>query len=149
MSDEDPRLQPARLPSSTGHHADFYRWCRGHELRFQRCSDCGAWRHVPRPRCDACLSDAWEWQPVKGTGTLHCWTVVQRALHPSFADEVPYAPAIVELDEGPRIVSWVTDLDVADYRVGLPLQLWFDDLNDDVALPKFRPLRNERDGTDG
>ena len=145
MSD-DPRLAPSRLPGDSGYHAEYYAWCRKHELRFQRCTGCGAWRHVPRPMCGECLSRAWEWAPVKGSGTIHCWTVVRRALNPAFAGDVPYAPVIVELDEGPRIPTWVTDLAFEDYRVGLPVEVWFDDVSDAVALPKFRP--SVRNGSD-
>jgi uncharacterized OB-fold protein len=130
---------PSRLPSDGLYHKDFYAWCRRHELRFQRCTGCGTWRHVPRPMCAECQSTEWEWARVAGTGRIHCWTVVHRALNKAFADDVPYAPVIVELDEGPRIPSWV-DMPIEALKVGARVEVWFDDVNDDVALPKFKPV---------
>jgi len=139
MSDVDPAADPSRLPSDTGYHKEFYAWCRKHELRFQRCTDCGTWRHVPRPRCARCHSDQWEWARSAGKGRIHCWTVVHRALNPSFAGDVPYAPAIVELDEGPRIPTWITGLGFDEYVIGKRVEVWFHDVTESVALPKFRP----------
>lgn len=129
-----------RLPLLRGYTADFYEWCHKRELRFQRCRDCATWRHPPRPMCGACHSMDWEWAQTAGRGKVYCWTTVHQALDPAFAEAVPYAAVIVELDEGPRLATWVTDLPPAELWVGMPVEVWFDEIGDAVALPKFRPL---------
>jgi len=126
------------LPRGEDLHAEFYQFCRNHELRFQRCSDCEAWRHMPRECCEACGSFDWSWQPSSGQGTLFSWTIIHRALHPSFADDVPYAVAIVEMQEGVRLVSGLVDVPNDSLQIGLPLQVVFEDVTSEVTLPKFR-----------
>lgn len=128
------------LPRGEEFNGEFYRFCRQHELRFQRCQACGTWRHMPRESCQACGSFDWTWEPVAGTGEVFSWTVIHRALHPGFSEDLPYAAVVVELQEGVRIVSHVLDLPVDELRVGLPVRVVFDDVTPEVTLPKFRPL---------
>ena len=77
-NDALPYAKP--LPVLEGLSGEFYAWCRQGELRFQRCTDCGTFRHVPRELCAQCNSFAWEWARSSGRGTVYTWTVVQRAL---------------------------------------------------------------------
>lgn len=128
------------LPRLAGYAAEFYAFCRRRELRFQRCSGCGRWRHVPRTLCAGCGSDAWEWARSAGTGRIHTWSVTHRPMHPAFL-EVPYAVVVVELDEGPRVVTWVRDVAPAALAVGMPVAVDFEDVTDAVTLPVFRPRR--------
>jgi uncharacterized OB-fold protein len=128
-----------RMPLLRGYTKDFYQWCHDGELRFQRCRDCATWRHPPRPMCGSCHSLRWDWAPTAGKGKVHCWTVVYQALDAAFADDVPYVAAIVELDEGPRLATWVTGLPPDQLYVGMPVEVWFDPLDAQAALPKFRP----------
>lgn len=131
------------LPRGEEFNGEFYRFCKQHELRFQRCRDCGAWRHMPRESCQACGSFNWAWERAAGKGQVFSWTVIHRALHPGFAAELPYAAVVVELEEGVRIVSHVLDLPVDQLRVGLPVEVVFDDVTPEITLPKFRPLENQ------
>jgi uncharacterized OB-fold protein len=64
---------------------------------------------------------------------------VYQALDPAFAAAVPYAAVVVELEEGPRLATWVTGIAPDELRVGMPVELWFDDISDEVTLPKFKP----------
>ena len=131
------------LPRGEDFNGEFYQFCKQHELRFQRCRDCGAWRHMPRESCQACGSFNWAWERAAGKGQVFSWTVIHRALHPGFAAELPYAAVVVELEEGVRIVSHVLDLPVDQLRVGLPVEVVFDDVTPEITLPKFRPLENQ------
>jgi uncharacterized protein len=126
------------LPELDGHSGDFYRFCRQGELRFQRCKSCSAWRHVPREMCAECGSFDWEWARSSGRGRLFTWTVVTRALHPAFADSVPYAPAVIELEEGVRLLSQVLDCPPAELEVGMPVEVVFRPVTSEVTLPMFR-----------
>jgi uncharacterized OB-fold protein len=126
------------LPAMAGFAREFYEHCQRGDLRFQRCTSCGKWRHVPRHKCGSCASWEWEWARSSGRGQVFSWTVVSRPMHPDFVDDVPYAPAIIEMDEGVRLVSWVVDCPPEELRKGLPVQVFFDAVTDEVTLPKFR-----------
>jgi uncharacterized OB-fold protein len=139
MKADTPVHTNKRLPVLAGYSQEFYEWCHKRELRFQRCESCGAWRHPPRPMCASCHSLQWEWAPTKGSGKVYCWTTVYQPLDPAFADDVPYAAVVVELDEGPRLTTWVTGISPDELRVGMPVELWFDDITNEVTLPKFKP----------
>lgn len=127
------------LPRGEHYNGEFYGYCKRHELRFQRCSDCQTWRHMPRESCRHCGSFNWTWERSSGIGKIFSWTVIHRALHPGFSDDLPYAAVVVELDEGVRVVSQV-NLDVADLRVGLLVEVVFEDVTPDTTLHKFRPV---------
>ena len=126
------------LPSLEGLSGEFYDWCRQQELRFQRCGDCGAWRHVPRELCAVCGSWEWEWARSSGRGSVFTWTVVARALHPAFQADVPLAPTVVELEEGVRLLSQVVDCPPDELEIGMPVEVVFDAVTEAVTLPKFR-----------
>ena len=126
------------LPLMEGTTKEFYEFCKQRELRFQRCEGCGKWRHVPRPMCSACGSSRWKWAKSSGRGKVFTWTVVRRPMIPAFAGDAPYAPVVVELEEGVRMVSWIVDCDPDDIEMGMPVEVVFDDVTSDVTLPKFR-----------
>jgi uncharacterized protein len=127
------------VPAPTGLNAEFYAFCAAGELRFQRCAACRAWRHPPRYRCGACGSDAWEWERSTGRGRVFSYTITHQALDPAYADELPYAVLVVELDEGPRVVGNLRDLAPTDLRLDLPVEVVFERLSDAVGLTHFRP----------
>ncbi|MFI5398866.1 MAG: Zn-ribbon domain-containing OB-fold protein [Candidatus Binatia bacterium] len=129
------------LPATEGFAKEFYDWCKRRELRFQRCTDCGAWRHVPREMCAECGSWKWEWAKSSGRGKVFTWTVVARALHPAFQHDTPYAPVVVEMDEGVRLLSAVTDCTPDQLQIGMPVEVTFDDVTPEITLPRFRRSR--------
>jgi len=126
------------LPRRRGMAGEFYEYCKKHELRFQRCTDCGTWRHVPRDMCAKCGSFNWAWAQSSGKGKLFSWTTVMQPMLPQFADRVPYSPVVIEMDEGVRILSELVDVSNEELRLGLPVEVAFDDVTPEVTLPKFR-----------
>jgi uncharacterized OB-fold protein len=130
---------PAPRPTLDGTTAQFYEHCARGELSFQRCETCGTWRHPPRVRCAACGSARWSWQRSTGRGTVFTWTVVHQAMHPAFADAVPYAVIVVETDEGVRVVSNLRGADPESLHLGLPVEVLFERVDDNLTLPMFRP----------
>ena len=126
------------LPVMEGLAGEFYAACKRGELRFQRCGDCRAWRHVPREICARCGSWDWEWAPSAGRGRVFTWTVVTRALHPAFQDSTPYAAVVVEMDEGVRVLSQVVDCPPEELAIDMPVEVCFEAVTADVTLPKFR-----------
>ncbi len=131
---------PKMVPDPVGLNAEFYAFCAAGELRFQRCSACATWRHPPRARCAACGSDTSTWELASGRGQIYTWTITHRPLDPGFADEVPYAVLVVEMDEGPRLVGNLRGLAPSELRLGLPVEVVFEPVSDTVALTQFRPV---------
>lgn len=130
---------PLPAPKPPGLNGEWYRRLAGGELRFQRCSECGTWRHPPRLLCAACGSEAWEWAESRRAGEIFSWTVSHQALHPAFAEVVPYVVAIVALDEGVRLVCSVRDLAPDDLALGLRVRIEIAGVDADTALPYARP----------
>ena len=126
------------LPPMRGLAHDFYSYCKQHELCFQKCSQCGRWRHVPREMCPDCGSFDYQWVKSSGKGRVFSWASTDQPMLPQFADAVPYATAIVELDEGLRMATWVVDVPPHELTIGLPVEVVFDDVTNAVTLPKFR-----------
>jgi uncharacterized OB-fold protein len=88
--------------------------------------------------CAKCGSFKWEWAQSSGKGKLFSWTTAVQPMMPQFSGNVPYSPAIVELEEGVRMVSWLTDVKPEELQIGMPVEVVFDDVTPDVTLPKFR-----------
>ena len=125
------------LPVLEGLTKEFYGWCKRGELRFQRCTSCRAWRHVPRELCARCGSAAWAWERSSGRGRVFTWTLVARAMHPAFQDDVPYAAVVVELEEGVRLLSRVIDCPPEELEIDLSVAVRFQDVTAEVTLPVF------------
>jgi uncharacterized OB-fold protein len=106
---------------------------------FQRCTTCGhAWL-PPRHECPRCLNDTSTWETAGGKARLISWVVYHTAFHPAFKDRLPYTVAVVELAEGPRLISNIVDAgDPETLRIDQPLQLVIE-REGDVALPRYRP----------
>jgi len=104
-------------------------------LRLQWCATCG--RHVfyPRAVCPQCMSDDLEWVEASGAGAVHSFTVVHRA-PPDYRDDVPYVVALVDLDEGVRMMTRLVDVEPAAVSVGMPVELA---IRGEPRLPYFRP----------
>jgi uncharacterized OB-fold protein len=129
-------LKPAPVPDADS--APFWEGARAGRLVVQRCLECG--RHVFYPRlvCPHCGSSRLEWVTASGRATVYSFTVVHRA-PPPFADEAPYVVALVELAEGPRMMTRLTGLKPAEVKVGMPVEVRFVDLDEDFKLPYFGP----------
>lgn len=137
MSRTDVTAPP--VPSADGLSGQFYEHCRRHQLSFQRCSRCGRWRHIPRLTCADCGSDVWLWHKSSGRGVVYSFTVIHRALHPGLKDAMPFVCAIVELDEGVRVVARVVDMAPGTaLQAGAVVEVTYIDVTDDVVLPAFR-----------
>jgi uncharacterized OB-fold protein len=132
---------PAKpVPRGDGLNGEFYAYCARGELRLQKCGGCGAWRHMPRHSCAECGSDQWSWERSSGRGTVYTWTVCRRAFHPAFEKDLPYAVAVVAMEEGPRVVAEIVDLAPDRLRLEMPVEVVFEKVAENVVLPKFRAI---------
>lgn len=136
-------LQPQAPGIPTGETsagaAPYWEGCRQRELRYQRCDACGSANMRPAPSCARCGGRDMSWAVSQGRGRLYSWTVVWRPQHPSF--RVPYAPAIVELDEGFYLVSAIVGCEPDDLRVDMPVEVEFHPAGDEITLPYFGPAK--------
>jgi uncharacterized protein len=130
---------PKPSPVLEGLTGEYYGFCARGELRFQRCDNCGAWRHPPRVLCAACASTRWSWQRSTGRGHVFTWTVVHQAMHPAFASDVPYAVVVVETDEGVRVATNLHDAVPDVLRLDLPVEVVFERRDETLTVPAFRP----------
>ncbi len=135
----DPLASERPLPTLEGLNGDFHRHCAEGRLAFQACCGCGTRHHPPRMQCPRCGSSDMEWVASSGQGKIFTWTVTHQALHPAFADEVPYAVVVTELEEGVRLVSGIRDMQPADLEIGLPVEVVLERVADGVVLPFVRP----------
>ena len=126
------------IPQADEESAPFYDAARNHELMLMRCLSCRAWRLPSRPRCPDCWSTDTEWAKASGRARLYSWGLMHQKF-PGFDEATPYQYAIVELEEGPRIVSSVVGVADADLRADMPLVAEYDDVAEDATLIRFRP----------
>ncbi len=136
-----PMLAPFATLSPDADTREFWEFCRQRELRFQRCTACGRFRQPPLPGCPHCGSNMQEWVRVSGRGGVFSYTVVHHAAVPVIQDAVPYVVILVEFDDAPgaRLVSNLIDAAADHLRIGLPVDLVWDEPVAGVVLPRFRP----------
>lgn len=131
--------QERLLPNPDPVSQPFWDALHEHRLVLQKCGQCGAIRHYPRPVCDQCYSMEVEWADASGKGTVHSWTVSHHAFHISFKRDLPITLALIDLDEGVRLNCQLKGVDPEDIRIGLPVRVGFEDLTDDVTVPVAFP----------
>lgn len=119
----------------------FWDAAREHELVVQRCDDCSYYIHWPQVVCPRCQSDKLSTAELSGRGTIFTYTVVHHVFHPIYAGEVPYSVAIVELDEQPglRMLANIVDCPNDALRIGMAVEVTFEDREGGVTVPQFRP----------
>lgn len=117
----------------------FWNATRDHELRMQRCEACGHVRWPPGPVCPECWSRDHEWVELSGRGEVNTWVIFHREYFAAFADEIPYNVAEIQLAEGPRYLANVVDCENDDLYRGMAVEVVYEDVTEDVTLPKFAP----------
>jgi uncharacterized OB-fold protein len=140
MSDHDPIIEGRPLPQPD--HVSRVYWeaaARG-DVLYQVCPSCGNRQWYPRAVCTACGADP-EWATASGRGTVHTYTVVRQNLGRPWRDMTPYVVAMVELEEGPRIMTNITDCDPDEVRIGMPVEAYTVTVEDGLGLPFWRPAK--------
>jgi uncharacterized protein len=120
----------------------FFDGARDRKLMVQKCAACGTVMWPVKPRCNNCLIADLTWTQVSGKGTLYSFTLMHQVYHPGFAAEAPYNIAEVDLEEGLRIITNVIGCPNSALQIGMPLEVTFEDVTDEVTLPKFQPATN-------
>lgn len=105
-------------------------------MHLQCCGECGTWRYPPGPTCHDCLSTDSDWKPVSGGGELLSWVMFRKQYLPAYP--APYNAIAVRLDEGPTLISNLTEDPVAEDRpIGRRVKMTMAEMGDGVALPRF------------
>ena len=117
------RLAPTISPDTEF----FWNGLREHKLLIQRCNGCGTVRNPPQPMCPKCRSLDWEAIESSGRGTVYSYVMPHQPQFPFF--DYPYIVALLQLDEGVRIVSNLTDIDPADVQVGMPVEVYYQEFD--------------------
>jgi hypothetical protein len=126
------------LPTSGDDNRPFWEAARRNELRMQKCLDCGHIRYPINHVCPKCLSENTEWKQLSGHGEVFSYIVFHQVYHPGFAEDVPYNVAMIQLDEGPRMISNVVDVPNDEVKVGDKVEVTFEKATEEVTIPRFR-----------
>ena len=132
-----PPLPP--LPRPYQDTAAYWEAAREHRFIIQKCNNCGEFQFYPRGVCSHCLSSDLAWQDASGRGEVYSFSINYRAPHPGFADKTPFVLALVTLAEGPRMMTNIVDCDPDTVQIGMAVTVTFDDVTEEITLPKFRP----------
>jgi uncharacterized OB-fold protein len=135
MASAEKKLEKP-LPRPGHESRPFWEGAKAGKLMLPRCDACGEFWFPPSERCPHCLSTNFQWREAKGEGRIYSFVVYHRVYHPAFEADVPYVVAIVELDEGPRLLTNIVgapDKVRCDARV----RVEFVQASAEVVLPKF------------
>lgn len=125
------------VPVPDGDSRTFWEGCNEGKLLIQKCLDCKTHIFYPRAVCPHCMSDDIKWVESSGKGKVYSYTIARRAAHPSFKEDVPYVVALIELDEGVRILSNIINCNVEDVKCEMPVKVVFQN-QEGMNLPKFQ-----------
>ena len=139
--EKDKKRYTKPLPHIDEESRPFFEALQRHELYVQRCRECGDLRYHPRALCTNCLSSRTEWLRARGTGKIYTFTVTYQNQSAGFRESLPYVMAWVELDEGVKMLTNIIDCPPEQVKIGMPVEVVFEDVTPEVTLTKFRPAR--------
>jgi uncharacterized protein len=133
-------------PRPTVDDAPFWRACQDRRLVIRHCDSCHRFFHPPLPTCPRCGSFEVSWSPVSGRGTVYTYTVVHQGVHAALKGHGPYNVSVVLLDDADdvRLVTNVVDASPPDLRIGLPVEVCFEETGDGAVVPRFRRADADR-----
>jgi uncharacterized OB-fold protein len=140
------------VPDNDSEFGGYFEAAREHRLVVKKCAGCGLLRFPPGSGCPWCTSLDWTWQEVSGKGIIYSYEIIAHAIQPGFRDFTPYSVIIVELDEqrgaptpqdGLRLIANLVDDQLqpeaeANVAIGKRVDVVFQDLSPELALPQFR-----------
>ncbi len=129
------------IPEPTPETEEFWAGTRRGQLRIQRCNACGKAYFFPRPFCPFCSSKDVAWFTASGRGKLYSYVINHRPAY-GFRDDAPYVIAVVELDEGPRMMTNIIGVEPTPEHlpIDLPVEVTWEKQDDAITLPLFRPI---------
>jgi len=129
------------LPHLDEENRPWWEALQRHELYIQKCRNCGDKRYYPRALCTSCMSSSIEWVKCSGRGKVYTFTATYQNQAPGFRESLPYIMAYVELDEGVKMLTNLVDCQPEQVKIGMPVEVVYEDVTKEVTLAKFRPAR--------
>lgn len=136
----DPRVDEKTgryLPIIHNIEKPYWEAAREHRLVLQKCTHCGHVRYPIGPLCPECLSTEASWQEMSGEGKVHNYVVYHKGWTDYLKTKTPYAVVQVELAEGPRLTTNILGVQAPDVRIGMPVEVAFEDVTDTITLVQF------------
>ena len=133
-------------PPTTEVSEPFWQATRDRRLIMQWCRPCERVVFYPRELCPGCLGSDLEWRDSPGTATVYAFSVHYRTGSPEMMDRTPYVVALVDLDEGARMMTNIVGCDPDDVTVGMGVRVTWEQLSDGRHLPLFEPAAGSRPG---
>lgn len=127
---------PVIQPWSEG----FWEAARQHKLVIQECEKCGVKIFYPRKFCPECWSSDLGWSEASGRGKVYSYTITLTGVEEKFAEDLPLILAWVDLEEGVRMLTNIVDCEPDDVKIGMDVEVIFEDVTPEIALPKFKPV---------
>ena len=134
MSDLVPKPKPRPAPESL----PYWQAAREHRLALPKCEDCQKFWFPPSRTCPHCLSTKFSFENVSGKGKIFSFVTFHRVYRPAFANDVPYVVALIELDEGPRLLSNIMGVTHDQVKCEMRVEVVFDDYDEEISIPKFK-----------
>jgi uncharacterized OB-fold protein len=131
-------IPPKPLPVVDADTRPFWEGARARKLMVQRCGACRKYVFYPRALCPHCHSARLDWTEASGKGTIYSFTIARRPAGAAFQNDVPYVIALIDLEEGVRMMSNIITDDVDSVRIGQRVRVVFEDVGPEIALPKFQ-----------
>lgn len=128
------------IPEADEVSRPFFEGAKQHRLMIQKCRTCGNYLPPARQRCYICLNTDIEWVEASGKGKVYSYALMYQKYHPGFEPEIPYNIAIVQLEEGVKLPTNIVGVSNDAIRVEMPVEVTFDDITEEVSLPKFKPV---------
>src|SRR2546421_4888989 len=132
---------PKPLPVVTQENRPFWEGCRQGKLLLQYCEQCQRYQFYPRLYCMQCSASDLRWVEASGRGLVYSYTIIHQNKSPEFIHDTPYNVALVQLEEGPRMLSNIVDIEPGELQADLPVTVVFDQATDSITLLRFRPRR--------
>ncbi len=127
------------LPVPSPESEPFWQAAKQHRLAIQKCNECGGTWFPPSSVCRHCGARNARWIDATGRGKVHSFVTFHRLYHPGWEGELPYVVAVVELEEGARMLANIVGIDPVEIVCDMPVEVMFDDVTADVTIPKFQP----------
>ena len=131
------------LPVPSKWSQPFWDGAKQHKLLLKKCTKCGTIDHPPYLYCTECWAEENEWIETSGRGKFYAFTTVMLGAPLLFTDDIPYTIAMVDLAEGPRMLTTIVEAKPEELSIGMDVEVVFNDVTDEITLPRFRPLRKE------
>lgn len=128
------------MPRPRPETAVWWESCRDHKLMIQRCSQCGKFQFYPRIVCSTCMSDQVDLVQSCGRGKLVTFTICRLPVAQAYAADLPYVVALIQLEEGPTMMSNIVQCDPESVVTGMSLEVIFETWSDEITMPQFRPV---------